>query len=120
MGCDYYIKKLLAVNVRNLASSENPVEPEDIIYIELEKEGWYFLEVGVDEDHPDYEKRLEERDKEALTPDESILIYKDGKFRSDRLELKYRDLVSKKLHENGKSWDHVFDIYKIEERYLRG
>jgi len=109
MGCDYYIVKVIEIRFND---SLSPIQ------IELERDRGYF-DFYMDEDDPLYDEKEKEYINDCLTPSMTpIVIYKNGEFSSEKLELKYKNTIHRQLN-NNKEWKDIRKIIKYEYRYER-
>lgn len=110
MGCDYYILKVLQIYY-----NEN-----DYLEIELDRLREYYDYDQYDEDEDNYEEKINEYIKTALTPKmKPILIYSNSSFTKPLFEEKYKTMIEKKIHDNRKNWYEITKILKVEERRER-
>ena len=112
MGCDYYIDKDLELydNNNNIFS-----------HINLKHErGYYWFVSVLDEDedgyHDEYALYIKQRLEPSMKP---IVIYSNNSFNKLSFEHKYKEIIDNELKCLNKTWNHVNNIIKIENRYER-
>ena len=84
------------------------------------QKGYYYI--SYDEDDDDYEIKVNEYIKKCLTPSiEPIIIYDNNKFIKPTYETKYKYIVEQFMEHygNGKKFNNITKIIKVEDRYER-
>jgi len=105
MGCDFYIYTYLYVYFENKLSN---------IPILLNSEKCYFY-VSDNASEQEYEEEVERQ----LTPHEPILIYSNNTFEKPNYEIKYKEIIQKRLNKIDKNWENISNIQIIETRIER-
>ena len=111
MGCDYYILKILYIYF----------DKDDYLFIEIDRQQCYYY-CDFDEDEEGYKEKYEKYKEDMLTPQtKPILIYENHKFNQLSSETKYKNMIENKItnYGNGKKWENITKIIKVEERYER-
>jgi chromosomal replication initiation ATPase DnaA len=112
MGCDYYIDKDL-----ELYDYNNNI----LSHINLEHEkGYYWFVSILDEDEDGYDEEYTLYIKEKLEPSmKPIVIYSNNSFNKLSFENKYKEIIENELKFLNKTWNHINNIIKVENRYER-
>ena len=103
MGCDFYIYTYLYVFFENKMSN---------IPILLNCENGYFYDSGNNEMSEDELER-------QLEPRKSIVIYSNNKFENSKYDIKYKEMVEKRLKTIDKNWENISIIKIVEIRIER-
>ena len=104
----FYVLTLLRVYYRGLDT--------DYFDLVLEKKVFKFCH-DVDPDDTNYEDKVEKiRNMRLTVYTEPIIIYEPPHFNKPLCEEKYRNLVQDLTTKNGKKWEDIVKIVKLEER----
>jgi len=106
MGERFYILQVLNIYY-------NETEYLNLVIDKTDSNFYY----GGDEDDISYEQEiLENRKRQLLVYKKPILIYDNSNFCKLLCEKKYKALVEEFITENGKKWDDITRIIKVEKR----
>jgi hypothetical protein len=92
---------------------------DEYLTLEIDNQRGYY-HIIYDEDD-DYEIKVNEYIKECLTPSIQPIIIYDNKFIKPNYETKYKYIVEQFMEHygNGKKFNNITKIIKVEERYER-
>jgi len=104
----YYVLSLLRVYFRE--------EDTDHLDLVLDKKVFKFYH-DVDPDDSNYEEKVEKiRNMHLTVYTQPIIIYENPNFNKPLCEEKYKNLVNDLVSNNGKKWEDIVKIVKMEER----
>jgi hypothetical protein len=106
MGEIFYI-----LNVLNIYYNET-----EYLQLVIDKKDSYFYCYGDEDDISYEEENLESRKRSLSVHKKPILIYDNSNFCKLLCEKKYKALVEEFITENGKKWDDITRIIKVEKR----
>jgi hypothetical protein len=113
MGCDYYIIKALDIYFK-----DEDGDRDNYLSFVIDRENGYYYYL-YDSDDETYEKKVADYINDCLTPKMKPIILFDNKFINSKCESKYKLIVEQFMKENGKNFNDITKIIKVENRYER-